>query len=305
MNRIKEFLNYKLDRENGSIETNKGYRSDLKIFYQYIKRQKQIQDINDEVLQSLKLKDLDNFIIYVKKERNNSAYGQNRKIATIKSFFKYLYKQEIVNKNVAQDLEKISLPKRNPKALDILQIKNMITIIKNSPRSYEMKIRDECIISLFFNCGMRLSELCSLNISNINKDSIDVIGKGNKQRRIYLNESIQQTLNDYLIVRKQYILKIKKQEDQDALFISRKMNRISNRNVERIVKNIMIQAGISSEYHTHNLRTTCATELLKAGVNLREIQEILGHENLSVTQNYLKVKDDDLKESMNRIPSIL
>ena len=181
----------------------------------------------------------------------------------------------------------------------------MITIIKNSPRSYEMKIRDECIISLFFNCGMRLSELCSLNISNINKDSIDVIGKGNKQRRIYLNESIQQTLNDYLIVRKQYILKIKKQEDQDALFISRKMNRISNRNVERIVKNIMIQAGISSEYHTHNLRTTCATELLKAGVNLREIQEILGHENLSVTQNYLKVKDDDLKESMNRIPSIL
>ena len=100
MSRIEEFLNYKLDRENGSIETNKGYRSDLKIFYQYIKRQKQIQDINDEVLQSLKLKDLDNFIIYVKKERNNSAYGQNRKIATIKSFFKYLYKQEIVNKKL-------------------------------------------------------------------------------------------------------------------------------------------------------------------------------------------------------------
>lgn len=304
MSRIEEFLNYKLDRENGSIETNKGYRSDLKLFYQYIKEQKQVQEINDEILQSLKLKDLDDFIIYVKKERNNSAYAQNRKINCLKSFFKYLYKQEIISRNIAQSLNKVSLPDRNPKALDIEELQKMIFATSFS-QSEEMEIRNKCIISLFFNTGMRLSELCNLNINDIKKDYIDVIGKGNKQRRIFLNDTIIKMLNNYLKVRKQYTYKIKKMEDEDALFISKKKNRISKRAVEYVVKKIMKQAGISSEYHTHNLRATCATSLLDSGVDISKIQKILGHTNLSVTQKYLNVKDDDLKKSMNRIPSII
>ena len=255
------------------------------------------------VVQKL-IKDIDDFIIYVKKERNNSAYAQNRKINCLKSFFKYLYKQEIISRNIAQSLNKVSLPDRNPKALDIEELQKMIFATSFS-QSEEMEIRNKCIISLFFNTGMRLSELCNLNINDIKKDYIDVIGKGNKQRRIFLNDTIIKMLNNYLKVRKQYTYKIKKMEDEDALFISKKKNRISKRAVEYVVKKIMKQAGISSEYHTHNLRATCATSLLDSGVDISKIQKILGHTNLSVTQKYLNVKDDDLKKSMNRIPSII
>ncbi|MFL0196375.1 tyrosine-type recombinase/integrase [Clostridium sp. WILCCON 0269] len=165
----------------------------------------------------------------------------------------------------------------------------------------KFKERDYCIITFFLNCGMRLSELCSINISNIKDDILTVVGKGNKERTIYLNEACLKALKSYLNSRDEYYLKIK---DKDALFISKNYTRINKRSVEIMLKKYLKKAQLDSDKYTpHKLRHTAATLMYKYGnVDIRSLQKILGHESVSTTQIYTHVDDEKLREAIKSNP---
>jgi len=307
---LNNFLNY-LDTIKGkSVNTIAGYKIDLIMFFRFLKMYKgytdkkiefndiKINDIDNNFLNSITLPDIYAFISFVENYRANKAYARARKIATIRSFFKYLHtKEKILKENPAQDLETPKIDKRNPIYLTLKESKSLLSSIEGDNQE-----RDYCIITLFLNCGLRLSELVSIDISKIKGDILTVVGKGNKERTIYLNPASLNSINDYLIKRNEFKDKIK--EDKDALFISRNMKRINKRTVELIVKKWIHQAGIENEkVSPHKLRHTAATLMYKYGnVDIRSLQQILGHENVSTTQIYTHVDSEKLREAVNLNP---
>lgn len=308
---LNNFLNY-LDTIRGkSINTIDGYKLDLIMFFRFLKIYKGytdkkadfeeiiINDIDKEFLNSITLPDIYAFISFVENYRNNKSYARARKIAAIRSFFKYLHtKEKILKENPAQDLETPKIDKRNPIYLTLKESKSLLNSIEGDNRE-----RDYCIITLFLNCGLRLSELVSIDISKIKGDILTVIGKGNKERTVYLNPASINSINDYLKVRNEFRDKIK-DDDKDALFISRNMKRINKRTVELIVKKWLQKAGIENEkVSPHKLRHTAATLMYKYGnVDIRSLQQILGHENVSTTQIYTHVDSEKLREAVNLNP---
>lgn len=307
---LNNFLNY-LDTIRGkSVNTIAGYKIDLIMFFRFLKMYKgytdkktefneiKISDINNDFLNSITLPDIYAFISFVENYRNNKSYARARKIATIRSFFKYLHtKEKILKENPAQDLETPKIEKRNPIYLTLNESKNLLSSIDG-----DNKERDYCIITLFLNCGLRLSELVSIDIPKIKGDILTVVGKGNKERTIYLNPASLDSIKDYLIKRNEFRDKIK--EDKDALFISRNMKRINKRTVELIVKKWINMAGIENQkVSPHKLRHTAATLMYKYGnVDIRSLQQILGHENVSTTQIYTHVDSEKLREAVNLNP---
>lgn len=307
---LNNFLNY-LDTIRGkSVNTIAGYKLDLTMFFRFLKMYKgytdkktdfeeiKINDIDKDFLNSITLPDIYAFISFVENYRDNKSYARARKIAAIRSFFKYLHtKEKILKENPAQDLETPKIDKRNPIYLTLKESKNLLSSIDG-----DNKERDYCIITLFLNCGLRLSELVSIDIPRIKGDILTVVGKGNKERTIYLNPASINSINDYLIIRNEFRDKIK--EDKDALFISRNLKRINKRTVELIVKKWISIAGIENEKMSpHKLRHTAATLMYKYGnVDIRSLQQILGHENVSTTQIYTHVDSEKLREAVNLNP---
>jgi integrase/recombinase XerD len=309
--RLNEFLNYLKVIKGKSDNTIDGYRIDITMFLRFLKLHRRlctdtlefdeikIDEIDDSFIKSIILSDLYAFLSFTENQRNNSAYARARKVAAIRSFFKYLYtKTRILLENPVADLETPKIDKRNPVYLTLEESKNLLNSI-DATNKYQK--RDLCIITLFLNCGMRLSELCSIDISRIKDDTLTVVGKGNKERTIYLNKACLKALSEYMIERNTVEILI---DHKDALFISERKCRINKRTVEKIVKKYIDAAGLDkSKYTPHKLRHTAATLMYKHGkVDIRSLQEILGHENISTTQIYTHVDDEKLRQAVNSNP---
>ena len=247
-------------------------------------------------------KDIHKYISHMATDLRSKPATRARKVSTIRVFFKYLAsKAKLIETNPAQNLETPKLDKRLPKYLSLEESRKLIEVIKTA--SDENKERDLAIITLFLNCGMRLSELVGINIKDINfsENKLNVIGKGNKERTIYLNKSCMDAINDYLKVRPHEGVKY---ESKDALFLSKRKERISNRMVQEIVKRELAKAGLDlNKYSTHKLRHTAATLMYQYGhVDIRALQVLLGHESISTTEIYTHVNDEQVKDAVNKNP---
>lgn len=295
-----EFLIYMDSIKGKSQGTVKEYRYDLITFFEYFAKKKhvaEIADLDEDFIKSVDLSALYMWLGYLTREKNEKASTRARKISAIRSFFKYLYsKAKLIEKNPALDLETPKLRKKLPVYLELDQSLDLLGSIKG-----ENETRDYCIITFFLNCGMRLSELCGINVSSIQGDRLTVLGKGDKERTIYLNGACMRALEEYLKVRPKLN---EKDPSFDALFLSERKQRMSNKTVQYTVKKYIKKAGLDPEkFSTHKLRHTAATLLYKYGeVDLRSLQEILGHASVSTTQIYTHVDDRMLKEAVNKNP---
>lgn len=249
--------------------------------------------IND--LKKLTTDDLYEFLMYIRNSRDNYQNATARKISCLKSFYNYMtVKSHQLDDNIAKDLESPKIPKKLPRYLTLDESIRLLQAVDG-----EFAVRDYAIITLFLNCGMRLSELVGINMHDMQEKSIFIRGKGNKERKVYLNDACVTAINDYLAVRpRDGVI------DRDALFLSKRKVRISNNMVYRMVKNNMLRAGLDPEkYSPHKLRHTAATLMYVHGdVDVRALQEILGHEQLSTTQIYTHVDERQLHEAVERNP---
>ncbi|GAA0723146.1 tyrosine recombinase XerC [Clostridium malenominatum] len=306
---LNDFLNYLGTIKGKSLNTIQGYKVDLTMFFRFLKLYRgqvsddtdfdsiKINDIQDGVIREVRLTDLYAFLAFAENYRNNGSYARARKVATLRSFFKFLHgKAKIIDENPALDLESPKINKRNPVYLTLDESKDLLNSITG-----KYAARDYCIVTLFLNCGLRLSELCGIDISKIRGDTLTVVGKGDKERTIYLNNACIKSIENYLKIRNEDADKIK---DKDALFLSKNYTRINKRSVEMLVKKYVKKAGLDEENYTpHKLRHTAATLMYKYGnVDIRSLQQILGHENVSTTQIYTHVDNEKLREAVKSNP---
>ncbi|MDM0496681.1 tyrosine recombinase XerC [Clostridium perfringens] len=311
--RVIEFLNYLENVKGKSVNTIKGYSVDLGLFFKFLKVYKglennielekieevEISDLGDNFIKDISLSDIYAFLAFLEKVRNNSAYARARKVATLKSFFKFLNsKIKLIDENPTVELESPKINKRHPVYLTLDQ---SITVLNSMDKENKNYYRDYCILTLFLNCGMRLSELCNIEIEKIKGDTLTIIGKGNKERTVYLNEASIAAIENYLKNRND--LKAT-EEAKKYLFLSSKYRPINKRSVEILVKKHIENAGFKDQKYTpHKLRHTAATLMYKYGnVDIRSLQNILGHENISTTQIYTHVDDETLREAVKTNP---
>ena len=310
---LNSFLDYTITILNKSPNTVKEYNYDIANFLKYIKKQFKLTDeadlkeikINDmdiSILKKITLQDIHGYISYMAIDLKSSPATRARKISAIRVFFKYLTsKAKIIDVNPAQDLETPKLGKRMPRYLSLEESKKLLNVSQDD--TDRNSIRDHAIITLFLNCGMRLSELVGINISNIDfsESRMTVIGKGNKERTIYLNKACMNALKDYLSIRPHDKVK---NDSRDALFLSERKERISNRTVQNIVKNELARAGLdTTKYSVHKLRHTAATLMYQYGdVDIRALQELLGHESISTTEIYTHVNDERVRNAVENNP---
>lgn len=315
---VVNFLNYLPAMRGASKNTLIGYSSDLVLFFKYLKIERglvdptvdfndiKISDIENSLLSSITEEDLIGFINWTIIERNNTEKTRARKVACLKSFFRYLHKKaKIIENNPAMDLESPRVGKRKPIFLTYDESLQLLSSINS-----RNNVRDFCIITLFLNCGLRLSELCSINVIDIRDDTLSVIGKGNKQRIIPLNEACMDAINKYLEVREDMIQKAeavdKKSLSSDAkkaLFLSERKQRISKRTVQVLVEKYVKEAGLHGrKYTVHKLRHTAATLSYRGGADILAIQQLLGHESVSTTQIYVHLVDDHVRTAVSANP---
>ncbi|NLJ79090.1 MAG: tyrosine recombinase XerC [Tissierellia bacterium] len=293
-----------------SKNTTKEYFFDLRTFFRYLKiryglvdnatpiQTIEIDDICIDMIDKVNIQDLHGFISYVDKVLGNSNFAKSRKVASLKSFFDYLHnKISAISKNPAEQLEFPKTDSRQPVYLTLEECRKLLdTILRNKNEVFRK--RDYAIIILFLNCGLRLSELSSIDLDKIKDDTLIVVGKGNKERTIYLNRSCIDAINAYIEVRPEV------PEEQQALFLSIRRQRMSNRAIQHMVDKYLKQAGFdTSIYSTHKLRHTAATLMYKYGeVDILALQEILGHESVSTTQIYTHIDDERLRQAVNSNP---
>lgn len=311
--RVIEFLNYLENVKGKSLNTVKGYSVDLGLFFKFLKVYKglennielekieevEISDLGDNFIKDITLSDIYAFLAFLEKVRNNSAYARARKVATLKSFFKFLNsKIKLIDENPTVELESPKINKRHPVYLTLDQ---SITVLNSMDKGNKNYYRDYCILTLFLNCGMRLSELCNIKIEKIKGDTLTIIGKGNKERTVYLNEASIAAIENYLKNRNDSKAT---EEAKKYLFLSSKYRPINKRSVEILVKKHIENAGFKDQKYTpHKLRHTAATLMYKYGnVDIRSLQNILGHENISTTQIYTHVDDETLREAVKTNP---
>lgn len=210
----------------------------------------------------------------------------------------------IIENNPALKIKTPKLGKRMPKYLSFDDSKKLLEA--TADENDENKERDYAIITLFLNCGLRLSELVGINISNIdfNENRLTVIGKGDKERTIYLNNACIKAIQEYLLVRPKEGVKNDSKGSNKALFLSKRKERISNRTVQYIVQRELMKAGLdTSKYSTHKLRHTAATLMYQYGnVDIRALQELLGHESISTTEIYTHVSNEQVRDAVERNP---
>ena len=284
------------------------YRYDLVMFFRFIKirfgsisddqnfNEITVEDLPLDYIKKVKLTDLYAFLNYMSNVRNDGPATRARKVAALRSFFKYaVSKASLLDDNPAIELESPKITKKLPKYLEIEESIQLLDSVEG-----EFKERDFCILTLFLNCGMRLSELVSINVSDIREDTLTVIGKGAKERTIYLNHACLSAINDYLKVRPE----ITEKNGVQPLFVSKFKKRISNKTVQYTVKKYIMMAGLDPvKYSTHKLRHTAATLMYTHGeVDIRTLQEILGHESVATTEIYTHINNAKLKDAVNRNP---
>lgn len=307
---LKNYLTYMSVIKGKSQNTVTQYYYDLRIFLRYIIMTEknlhedefnniEIIDFDFEKIKKITLDDLYAFMAYINNEHSSNDSFRARKVASLRSFFNYLYiKEKSISENPAQNLDTPKLKARLPKYLSLEQSIDLLKVIDG-----EYKQRDLAMFALFLTCGLRLSELVGINIKDIDfkKKTLKVIGKGNKERIVFINDLCVDTIKKYLEVRPNEGLI---GDDRNALFISNKTTRITGRSVERIAKKYFDLAGIDSTVYTpHKLRHTAATIMYRDGnVDVRTLQKILGHESLSTTQIYTHVSDEFMENAAKKNP---
>lgn len=310
---LNSFLDYTATILNKSQNTVKEYNYDLNTFLKYILyhfkmtnekdlKQISIRNMSLETVSKITLDDIHSFLFYLTNTYNSKAATRARKVSSIRVFFNYLCnKAGLIEKNPAQNLETPKLDKRIPKYLTLDDSKKLLEAVNDMDD--RNKERDYAIVTLFLNCGMRLSELVGINIKdiNFNDQKLNVIGKGNKERTIYLNSACMNAVNKYLAVRPHDNVKY---DSKDALFLSERRERISNRTVQYIVKQELKRAGLdTNKYSVHKLRHTAATLMYKYGnVDIRALQELLGHESISTTEIYTHVDNSQIRNAVESNP---
>lgn len=307
---LRDFLVYHETIQGHSRKTVDEYYLDLRNFFRFMKIEKgcvprtaefeeiSIDDVDLALASSVTLTDVYSYMSYLSRDRAKHAnspttgYGleataRARKIAAIRSFYKYLTnKAKLLKENPMQDLDSPRLKKSLPRYLDLDESLRLLESVDEPNQA-----RDYCILTLFLNCGLRISELVGLNLSDVRGDQLRVLGKGNKERILYLNEACCQAIEDWLAERSQQAA-----ADKNALFLTRRHTRMTTDAVHYMVKQRMKKAGLdASLYSSHKLRHTAATLMLQNGVDVRTLQEVLGHEHLNTTQIYTHVDNDNLR----------
>lgn len=305
---IREFLMYLGTVKNKSQNTIKEYYLDLRTFFRFIKLTRglvekdidfseiDIADVDIDLIKSVTISEIYEFMNFTLTERKNSAKTRARKTSSLKTFYKFhTHKSLRLENDPTQNLEAPKVKKSLPKYLTFEEALELLNAVEGT-----YKERDYCILTLFLNCGLRLSELTSLNINSFKGDKqLIVTGKGNKERIIYLNKACISALNDYKKVRPVNGIK-----DKNALFLSRQNNRISPKTVQAMVNKYLHKIGLDGAgYSVHKLRHTAATLMYQHGnVDIRVLQDILGHENLGTTEIYTHLSDSQMENAANSNP---
>lgn len=308
---IRKFLGYLQTVKGKSLKTVEEYFLDLRTFFRYMKLKKgtipadsefekiEIDDINIDFIKTITLLDIFEYMHYLSTERKNHAAARLRKASSLRMFFKYLTnKTGELKENPTKELETPKIGKSLPKFLSLEQSKSLLNAVINYSGTY--KERDYCIITLFLNCGIRLSELVGINLNDIKSDkTLKILGKGNKERIVYLNDACINAIEDYKKHRPNDKIK-----DSNALFISRQHNRISVKTVQALVEKYLKVAGLNNAgFSVHKLRHTAATLMYQYGnVDIRILKEILGHENLGTTEIYTHISNNQVKDAINDNP---
>ena len=304
---IRDFLVYHETIQGHSKRTVDEYYLDLRSFFRFLKWDKQlvsktesmdsisIADVDISLAASVTITDVYSYMNYLTRDRGLNAASRARKVATIRSFYKYLTnKAKLLDQNPVQDLDAPRRRKSLPKYLDLYESIHLLESVNGKNSS-----RDLCILTLFLNCGLRISELVNLNKTDVRGEQLRVLGKGNKERILYLNEACQRAIQNWMTERDAMTL-----VDQNALFVTlQNRTRITRAAVHKLVKKHLAAAGLdTTQYSSHKLRHTAATLMLQNGVDVRTLQEVLGHDHLNTTQIYTHVDNEDLRTAARANP---
>lgn len=305
---LKDFLVYLTTIKGKSLRTRKEYEYDLKMFFRFSKAIREdidlvdlesvdILDVNIEWVREVSLEDIYLFLEFCESQRNNSTATRARKAATIKSFFKYLKgKRRLLEYNPAEELESPKIGKKKPVYMDLQEAEQFIGGIRRTNHYY----RNYSMVMFFLNLGIRVSELCDLNINSIQGNLLSVIGKGDKERTVYMNAACLRSLESYKENERRHI---KNANNLEALFLSQKGTRLTRQRVAKIIKQINKDSGLEKENITpHKLRHTSATIMYKNGADIRSLQYILGHTSVSTTQIYTHVEDKEIQQVLENNP---
>ncbi len=295
---LEQYLSYLSIIKGRSSCTIREYRTDILAFLWWIAGVRKIElaypdfafaDVH--FLETVTLGEMYSFIAYCQNERHSSPGTRARKIVSIRQFWKYLKRSHILQVNIAEELETPKQPKRIPRHLSLEESVRLLIVGKTSPR-------DHCILTILLNCALRISELEALNCSQVSSDVLSVIGKGNKERKIYLTPAAKSSITAWLEIRN-FLPTV-----SDALFISKSGNRLTVRSLQVIVKKYVRLAGFNdAEISAHTLRHTSATLMYKYGrVDIRSLQQILGHESVATTEIYTHIDDSQLQAAVNSNP---
>jgi len=317
---LREFLFYHESIKGQSRKTIDEYFLDLRTFFRFLKVHRNIvvrdtpfeeitiMDIKKDFIESVSVKEVYEFLAYLARDRQKNARSRNitygvgtaaraRKTAAIRSFYKYLTLKSEDNRLTENPVADLDAPKIRKALPRYLSLDESTTLLNNVDGIY--RERDFCILTLFLNCGLRRSELANLNITDLREDSIRVLGKGNKERIVFINDACAEAINDYLLIRKN----MTSADSNRAFFLSSRRTRISTSTIHSLVKKHLLAAGLdSTRYSSHKLRHTAATLMLKSGVDVRTLQELLGHEHLNTTQIYTHIESDSLRDAARRSP---
>ena len=307
---LDDFMAYFQGVRERSEKTISEYRYDLRLFFRWYKQSKKlvdpdlpleeidIGDIDLDFLRRIQLSDFYRYLSWLAVERSDGPAARARKVSALRAFFTYLSaKLHLLESNPTADLESPKKMKSLPRYLDMQE---SVALLSSAAQDDDANAsRDYCILTLFLNCGMRLSELCGIDLGDIREGQLRVLGKGNKERTIYLNKLCEEALADYLNVRRDG-----RHPDENALFISRNRRRISQRAVENVVKKYLLRAGLDPRrYSAHKLRHTAATLMYQYGeVDLRSLQQILGHESVATTEIYTHISSRMLEKAAEQHP---
>jgi site-specific recombinase XerD len=295
---VEQYIAYLITIKGRSKNTVLEYRLDLLQFFHFVNiiRSQEYSDfqfVNIDFIGSITLGDMYAFLAYCQDTLHSSPGTRTRKIISIRQFWKYLKtKVHLIDNNITEELETPKQPKRIVRYLTLEE--SVRLLIESSSSS----IRDNCIITIFLNCALRLSELTSLNIDQVNSDVLSIIGKGNKERRIFITPAVKQSLSKWLSIRNSMTV------NTNALFISRNGGRLTTRAIQNVVKKHIVVAGINPEgLSTHKLRHTAATLMYKYGhVDIRSLQQLLGHESIATTEIYTHIDERQLQAAVNSNP---
>ncbi len=307
---LERFLGYFQAVLERSPLTIREYRYDLTLFFRWLKTRRglvankikfkeiPLADVDIELIRSVDLTDLYEYMTWLSRERKLQPATRARKVSSLRSFFHFLRtKDQLLTENVVDALDLPRQVKRLPRYLNVEESRQLLNAAASA--TYEYAERDYCILTLFLNCGLRLAELCSINMRSIRDEKLTVIGKGRKERTVYLNGACLNALDAYLAVRPRTA-----KTDPEALFVSRLGRRISPKTVQYLIKRYITQAGLDPKrYSTHKLRHTAATLMYQHGqVDIRALQQILGHVSIATTEIYTHIDDRRLHQAVESNP---